>query len=166
MGLKHGQEEQHHQDGEQYDVVCCLPPHGLEAEIDKRTKARGIEGGHAEDEHESGHNPHPDVLTFAVVGIVDFLFQLLAPSRKGEEGEEGSHRHNGVDMSVAVEGEAAEVEGKHARDKGPGQVEVLDTEEHPDNGHGDESEDNGRHRTYLFHHLAKEEFVEADEEAV
>ena len=178
MGLKHRQEEQHHQDGEQDDVVCCLPfqvsifkpptskPPTSKSKVNERTKARSIECSHAENEHDGSHNPHPDVLTVAVVGVVDLLFQLLTPSRQGEEGEEGSDDQGGIYHGVTLEDEAAEVEGEHAGDKGPGHIEVLDAEEHPDDANRDEGEDDRRHRADFLHHLTEEEFVEADEETM
>ena len=94
------------------------------------------------------------------------MFQTFAPSCQREEGEDGGHHHNGVNLGVAFEDEAAEVKGEHAGDESPGQTEVLNAEEHPNDTHGKESEDDGRHRTDFLHHLAEEELVGADEQAV
>ena len=148
------------------DSICKSNICILEPKVNERAEARGIERGHAEDEHDGGHNPHPDVLAVAVVGVVDLLFQLLTPSRQGEEGEEGSDDQGGIYHGVTLEDKAAEVEGEHAGDEGPGHIKVFDAEEHPDDTNRDEGEDDRRHRADFLHHLAEEKLVEADEETV
>ena len=127
----------------------------LEPEIDERTETCGIEGSNAENEHDGGNNPNPDVVSVAVVGVVNFLLHFLAPSRQGEEREEGRDGQDGIYLRIAHEGEATEIEGKHASDEGPGQADVFDTEEHPDDANGEESEDDRWHGADFLHHFAK-----------
>lgn len=106
------------------------------------------------------------MLTISEIRVVNLLLYPFAPSRQGDEGEEGGNHHHGVDMGVAVENETTKVEGEHASDESPSQTEVFKSEEYPNDGHGEEGEDDGRHCANLFHHFAKEKLVEADEEAV
>ena len=140
--------------------------HRLEPEINKWAEAGGVQGGHTEQETEGGHNPHPDVLTVSEVGVVDHLLQLLSPTCQREEREEDCNGHDGIEMCATVESEATEIEGKQPRDESPSHAEVLDAEKHPDDGDGEEGEDDRRHRPDFFHHLAQEKLVGANKQAM
>ena len=143
-----------------------IPHSQSEPKVNKRTEAGGIERGDAEHKSKGGKNPHPDMLTVSEVGVIGLFLPALPEFRQCDEREDGCNHHNGIDMGIALKGESAEVEGEHARDESPGQADVLDAEEDPDDAHRNEGKDDRRESSYPFHHLAEEEFVGTDEETV
>ena len=106
------------------------------------------------------------MLTVGILGEIHLLLYLLAELGQREEREEGRHNHSGIELCVGTERQQRELEGEHPLDEQPSQTEVLDAEEHPDDVHQEEGQDDARHFADFLHHLAEEELVSADEEAV
>ena len=131
--LLDGENEQHcHRQHKKKNLDETVLFHGSESEIDERAEIGGIQGGHAENEGESGHNPNDNVLDVSIFGEIHLLLRLLAELGQREEREEGRHNHRGVKLRVSTERQQRELEGEHPLDEQPSQAEILDAEEHPD----------------------------------
>lgn len=106
------------------------------------------------------------MLTVAEVDVIDFLLYTFAPICQCEEREERRRNYECIGMCIASEGEPLEVENKHSCDKSPGQTDVINAEEHPDDTHGEKGKNNRWNGSDFFHHFVEKKLVSADEKAM
>ena len=93
------------------------------------------------------------MLAVGVIGEIDLLLYLLTKFGEGEEGEEGGYYHRDIQLRMTAEGQQSEIEGKHALDELPGQTEILNAEEDPDEIDRKEGEYDAWYLTDFLHHI-------------
>ena len=98
MLLDKGNRQQNHRQHEQNNLCYVLFSHGLESEIDERTEAGGVQGGHTKHKGKSCYNPYGYMLSVGEVREIDLFLNLLAEFGQRKEREESRHDHRDVEL--------------------------------------------------------------------
>ena len=113
----------------------------LESEINKWTKACGVQSGKAEQEGNDADNPNCDMPTIVKIGEKDLILKASAEFRERDERENRGDTKCDKQLELAMPVWCDKVEGKHPGDESPGQTEVLDAEDYPKKDYNEESDD-------------------------
>ena len=137
-----------------------------ESEIDERTEIGGVECRNAKHESEGCKAPCQNVLFVGKIRKIDLFLHFQAELRQCEEREESRNNHSHIQLAVGREIDWSKVEGKHALNEHPGEIETLDAEKHPDDAHRKEGEDDGRYPAQFLRPFGEEKFVGTNENAM